>query len=250
MESEACLLYTVSGRANLYGTTDSTQFSTGDSILMKCGNFISEHFPLPEQQHSEAITVHFFPETLLSVFSDDIPDYLKNSINTNRRVFQKIESQSILQSYMTSLMVYFDNPAIATSDAIKIKLKELIGLLYELDSHGVREILSDLFNPQQVEFKSVIATHIYNNLSLDDFSNLLNLSVSSFRRKFKEIYGKAPGQYFMEKKLEKAANMLLTTDDRVGDICYDSGFGDVSNFSKHFTKHYSMSPTDYRKNNK
>lgn len=129
-----------------------------------------------------------------------------------------------------------------------MKLRELIALLYNLDRGGVREILSDLFNPHQITFKKVIASHLFHDLSLEDLAILQNLSLSTFKRRFREIYGTAPGKYIIKKRLEHAAELLVTTKLRVSEICYDCGFGDVSNFTKAFSKAYGISPSEYQKN--
>ncbi|NRA48091.1 MAG: helix-turn-helix transcriptional regulator [Phaeodactylibacter sp.] len=73
------------------------------------------------------------------------------------------------------------------------------------------------------------------------------MSTSSFKRKFKELYGLPPGTYIRTKRLEKAAQLLSSSPVRVTDVCFDSGLGDLSNFSKAFTKKYGISPLAYQK---
>ena len=94
-----------------------------------------------------------------------------------------------------------------------------------------------------------MTAHIFNNLSLEEYATLLNLSVSTFKRRFKEIYQTSPGQYINSKKLEKAASLLSGSTQRIGEICYDCGFGDVSNFTKAFKARLGMTPSEYQKAN-
>ena len=75
---------------------------------------------------------------------------------------------------------------------------------------------------------------------------LPHLSVSTFKRKFKELYHTSPGQYITTKKLEKAAELLSSSSLRIGDVCYDCGFGDVSNFTKAFKAAYGQTPSAYQ----
>lgn len=246
MNSEACLMYALNGKNIVYGSNGTAFVDGGESILMKCGNFVGEWTVSEDINPYEAITIHFFPDVLKEIFENNIPEYLLKPVNDKKIIFQKIQKNAILKSYIDSLLVYFDNPKLFNTDTIKLKLKELIALLYQMDSNGVREILSDMFNPHQIEFKKVIEEHIFHNLTLEEFSILLNVSVSTFKRHFKEIYQSAPGQYFIKKRLERATKLLTTSKERITDICYDCGFGDLSNFTKIFSKNYGCSPSEFR----
>jgi len=249
MENEACLIYAMNGNSKMYSQDELEHLSTGESILLKCGSFINQWQPAQTSQNFEAIAIHFYPNVLQMVFDNHIPDYLKNPVNPNQLLFQKIKSNAILQSYMNSLLMYFENPVLFTTDTIKLKLRELITLLYNLDLGGIRKILSDLFNPQQIDFKTVIAQHLFEPLNLEDYAFLLHLSLSTFRRKFQEIYGTSPGKYIQHQRLEKAAQLLTISNQQVSEICFDCGFGDISNFTKAFSKKYGCSPSKFREKN-
>ncbi|MEO1216799.1 MAG: AraC family transcriptional regulator [Bacteroidota bacterium] len=247
MQNEACLIYSLNGSSKIVGGEETETLARQDSVLMKCGNFINQWHMKEETTENEAIAIHFYPDVLSLIFENQIPDYLSKSGNNSGKVFHKIEKNEILKSYIDSLLIYFDNPSLFTTDAIKLKLKELISLLYNMNSNGIRELLSNLFNPSHLEFKKVIAKQLFNNLSLEDYAMLLNMSLSTFKRKFKELYNTSPGQYILTKRLERAAQLLGSSNQRISDICYDCGFSDLSNFSKAFSKRYGFSPTEYQK---
>ena len=247
MEHEACLLYAVHGHSQMYSAEFTEDLNSGESVLMKCGSFINTWRVTERQEPYEAVAIHFHPDVIRLIFENNVPDYLLHPVGDGKKLYEKIEQNDILKSYITSLLMYFDNPELFNPDAIKLKFKELIALLYQLDSHGIREILSDLFNPYQMEFKKVISAHLFHDLSLEDYATVLNMSVSSFKRKFKEIFDSSPGQYIQAKRLEKAAELLSTTNSRLSDVCFDCGFGDYSNFSKAFSKKYGQSPSEYQK---
>lgn len=247
MDNEACLIYSVNGHSQLYGGVNTEALAPDESVLMKCGNFVNNWHVSEQTDPYEAIAIHFYPGVIEQIFEHNIPDYLTTPVGNRTRVFQKIEQNSILTSYIHSLLMYFENPELFNTDTIKLKLRELIALLYSLNSNGIRELLSDLFNPSQLEFKKVIAEHIYHELTLDDYAMLLNMSVSTFKRKFNELYGTSPRQYILSQRLEKAAHVLRTSSTRITDVCFTCGFGDLSNFTKAFSKKYGQSPSEYQK---
>ena len=57
----------------------------------------------------------------------------------------------------------------------------------------------------------------------------------------------SPGKYLKSKRLEKAEELLKSTELRISEIAYDLGFEDMGYFSKSFTSVYKHSPSEYRK---
>lgn len=247
MENEACFVYAVNGESVLHGATKSESFKTDESILMKCGNFIN-HWQVSEQQSPyEAIGIHFYPQVLRKVYNNEMPDFLKSKKAQKPTAFQKMQTAPLIKHYVDSLMVYFENPSLVTDDLIMLKVKELILLLYNTDSNGMRELLADLFNPHDIEFREIIKSNIFKDLSVEDLAYLARMSLSSFKRKFKSVFDETPAKYIKKKRLEKAEELLKFSNLRITDVCYESGFNDLGNFSKSFTKYFGIPPSEYQK---
>ena len=249
MKNEACLIYAVNGHSKFYGSDQNISLGTGESLLMKCGNFVN-HWQKMEgsEEENEAVAIHFYPKIIEFVFRDQLPEYLKRPPRELGFVARKIDPNKILKSYIGSLIMYFENPELFDQDAIRLKLKELIGLLYNLNINGIRELLADMFTPERIEFKEVISKHLFHDLSLEDYALLTHTSLSTFKRKFKDIYRESPARYIKNKRLEFAAELLTNTEYRITDVCFDSGFTDLSNFSKSFQKKFGISPKEYKQN--
>lgn len=84
--------------------------------------------------------------------------------------------------------------------------------------------------------------------SLEEVAGLANISPYHFIRVFKAHMGKTPYQYLMDIKIAKAKELLgnrryLT----ITEICYMSGFNNLSHFSAVFKRKTGVSPSAYRK---
>ena len=73
----------------------------------------------------------------------------------------------------------------------------------------------------------------------------LNMSISTFKRKFVNTYGETPGKWINNKKLQKAIGLLNTTDYLITDICFLCGFESISTFNVQFKKNFGMTPTQF-----
>ncbi len=250
MDEEACFLYNVKGHFELYSAVEKVPLPESQGLVMRCGNYLTNYHN-KDGQPSEAIAVHFYPEVLTHIYKDGLPPCL--SLNHHSTDFKPqiaaVEMDMMFENYIRSLQFYFDSPSLVNEELITLKVKELIMLLVNSNSphsQKVKGILKNLFNPYEVAFKELIQTHLFESLSLEELAALANLSLSTFKRKFQQIYQETPGRYLRQQKLIRASELLTSSELRVKDICYDCGFNDVTSFTKLFTAHFGSSPTKYR----
>jgi AraC-like DNA-binding protein len=72
------------------------------------------------------------------------------------------------------------------------------------------------------------------------------LSPAHFSREFKQAFGESPHQYLLNRRLERAAALLRSTDRSVADVCLTVGLRSVGSFTTSFGRMFGMSPTAYR----
>jgi AraC-like DNA-binding protein len=73
------------------------------------------------------------------------------------------------------------------------------------------------------------------------------VNVRYMSRLFKLFGSTSPHDYIGRLKLNKAANMLLTSNSSIGDIAREVGFEDPYHFSRNFRLFHGLSPHNYRK---
>ena len=82
---------------------------------------------------------------------------------------------------------------------------------------------------------------------LSDLAAYAGMSVSNFRKHFRALLGVSPIEYLLRLKLERARELLVTTNDNIDAIAYNTGFEYGNYFARQFKKHYGMQPGEYRK---
>lgn len=246
LSNEACYLHVVEGAHNQYSGTRLIEANQDKGIFMKCGNFIFEPIVKKNSSPTKLIAIHFFPEVLKKLFKDNPPKFLFTGNKDVKEDMVSVDSDEIIDHYMKSVSLLFDHPQLAEESILEIKLKEIILLLSKVDSTAVNQILNNLFKPTTVLFKDVIEAHLYSALSIDDLASLTNNSLTSFKRKFKEVYQTSPANYIKDKRLEKASKLLKISDSSISDISFKCAFNDIAHFSNSFKAKFNLTPSEYR----
>ena len=246
LSNEACYLHVVEGAHHQYSGTRLIEANPDKGIFMKCGNFIFDPIVEKNSSPTRLIAIHFFPEVLKKLFKDNPPKFLFAGNSDVKEDMVSVDSDEIIGHYMKSVSILFDHPQLAEESILEIKLKEIILLLSKVDSTGVNQILNNLFNPTTVLFKDVIEAHLYSSLSIEDLASLTNTSLTSFKRKFKEVYQTSPANYIKDKRLEKASKLLEISDSSISDISFECAFNDLAHFSNSFKAKFNLTPSEYR----
>lgn len=99
---------------------------------------------------------------------------------------------------------------------------------------------------QLLQVLDYITEHLSQDIKLADLAQLLNMSQFHFSHLFKQSIGKAPYQYLLQQRIERAKQLLKQTDQSIIDIAFLCGFNSHSHLSKQFRQLTGMTPTAYR----
>ena len=92
-----------------------------------------------------------------------------------------------------------------------------------------------------------IKRNLATELNLEKVANEVKFSPSYFHKLFKYYTDKPLHQYIEDLRIEKATNMLITTEMTLTRIAYECGFSSQSYFSYAFKRHTGMTPRAYAK---
>ncbi len=248
MPDQACFLFVKKGSITSYAENENLQINSNEGILMKCGTYLAKMLNEGPEGTYEAVAVHFYPEVLEEIFDSGLPDFLKPPKDgQSTPPFAKLDEDDLFARFFDALIYYFGNPHLVNEELITLKLKEILLLLNNTTASAkLHQILSNLFAPQVYNFKSIVESHLFDNLSLDELAFMCGLSLSSFKRNFTAIYHDSPAKYIKDQRLKRAANLLRKSNLTISEIAYKCAYADLGHFSKSFKSKYQLSPKDYR----
>ena len=84
------------------------------------------------------------------------------------------------------------------------------------------------------------------NLNVDTIAAQFGIGRTNFYRKVREVTGISPNDYLRKCRMERAAEMLRTTELSISDVCAQVGVPDAQYFSKVFKVYFETTPTAYR----
>ena len=131
---------------------------------------------------------------------------------------------------------------------------ELISILHDLAISRNQRLLSSYMS-QNKNFENsdkikVIYEYIQENynkkVSLNEISDLVNMSQVSFNRFIKSRTGKTFVEYLNDTRISFATRWLIETDLSIGEIGYKCGFNNIANFNRVFKKLKNCTPSEFR----
>lgn len=134
-------------------------------------------------------------------------------------------------------------------------VQQFLTILYELSRcENARTLASSSYAKVTVEddsrrilkVKNFISKNYMDELRLPELASLAGMSSSAFSRFFKLHTGRNISEYIIDLRLGYAARMLVDTAKSIGEIGFDCGFNNLSNFNRIFKKKKGCSPSEFR----
>ncbi|MFC4146574.1 helix-turn-helix domain-containing protein [Micromonospora mangrovi] len=84
-------------------------------------------------------------------------------------------------------------------------------------------------------------------LDVPALARIAHVSEAHFIRTFRATFGETPHRYLQRRRVERAMDLLVQTEQSVTEICYAVGFGSLGTFSRTFRDIVGESPSEHRR---
>jgi len=239
------LVNVVTGRKTWHTSDGVWRAKPGETLFFKKGAAIVE-------QHFEVnfcLLMFFIPDDFVRSTVREIAGSLTAAPAGAAAIKSavRVENDVGLSNFFQSMRTYFSGKEKPPEPLLRLKLKELI---VSILTSGRNPALASYFRrvgegtlPTVAE---IMETNFRFNLSLEEYARLCHRSLSSFKRDFQNHFQEAPGKWLLRKRLDYSAALLRTSKLNVTEIAFESGFEDVSHFSRVFKERFNAPPMSYR----
>ena len=178
---------------------------------------------------------------------NDIPIILLTALTSEEDNMKAIKAGAeayIRKPFSPNMLIVRISKLLEQRDRLKVSYaKEVVGTVALL---GVLYGEADRRLKEQMEFWMI--SHISDpQVTADNFAMGLGYGRTNFFKKVKQLTGLTPNDYIRKIRLEKAAELLLTTNMTAAEVAYKVGFEDQYYFSKSFKRYFGQPPSQYRK---
>lgn len=234
--NEYQLLYLTEGEGIFESTNQKpTRIKQGDLFLLFPGEWHTYH-PLPTKG---------WKSYWLGFKGKNMDDRVRSGfLSPTKPVYSVGFSSEIVHLYEEAFAKAKEEAAYAQQTLAGIA-NHLIGLMYSLERNNLLnkdQNRVDMINRARLRIREALES----NLTIQQVAQELGISYSNFRKLFKEYTGVAPSMYQQELRLQRAKEMLSTTNMSIKEIAYRLNFESPDYFSSKFKIKTGIKPSDFR----
>lgn len=131
---------------------------------------------------------------------------------------------------------------------------QLLGVLLNAPRNNAKCLASACYAPT-FDAKSAERIHkafeylqaeLAGDIRVSVIADRLHMSEPGFSRFFKRVTGHGFIDLMRKLRVQRACRLLLQTQRSVADICFEVGYGNLSNFNRHFRYEMKVTPSEYR----
>ncbi|ANY72587.1 AraC family transcriptional regulator [Paenibacillus ihbetae] len=191
-----------------------------------------------------------FPEEEVFFDMAFLGSFLREDTDAQARISLDGGTETAVRNVMKEMLMEYERRAPFFQLTLKAQLLVLLSILVrQVNGELVREGFEKSEKYREIMTKVVdyIHRHYQEDLKLHALCDLSNLSRSTFCQVFKDWTGKTFNRYLTDLRILQAMVMLKQADLSVTDVCYSTGFNELSYFCRIFKKYTGISPTEFRK---
>ena len=203
---------------------------------------------------------HFFGDRFCAIFIFIPDDFIKEFVKKNSGLLTtvqkdlsrqdavlRIEQDELLENYYHSIQSFLSLSQKPSEQLLVLKFEELLLSLFSNKKHQqLTDYFISLCQSQEYHMTRVMEENFAYSLKLTDYAQLCHMSLSTFKKSFKQYYQTTPAAWLQQRKLQHAVHLVLHGDLSISEISLECGFEDTSHFIRVFKQIHQLTPLQFR----
>lgn len=242
----------LAGKKVLHVGSKQIDFMPKQSFVMSPGSQIKIDFPTASYDKPTTCIAISISRKQIKAISDQLnlhsishQELHKDGLNLQDHLHEALNLQT--QSLLQRLIQLFSEQDENRSALIELGISELIIRMLSQQSRNF--LLSQLTDdPEKTGIHKAlhyIHQNFHNTIEIDELTKLAYMSRSKFFEAFKRNLGCTPSEYIIQQRVEHAAK-VLRKGKSVTQAAFDSGFSNMSHFSRRFFQRYGVTPKQFK----
>lgn len=230
------LMYTVSGCGYLKYKKNEYLLTAGTVALIYCNNF--QYYNTYSEEQWNYRWIHFN--------GSSVKTYI-DLLNNDSLSVITIDNPTTFEQTHEKLMDNVGFNDIKSNIQVSMYIMELLSKCY-VSKFSPQNNKMHFQHRKEIEVViGYISSNYHKKISLDNLCGIIHVSKFHFLKLFKTHTGFTPYEYLINHRINKAKQLLKTTDFSVKNISILVGFNDESSFIKQFKNATSYTPLNYRR---
>lgn len=162
-----------------------------------------------------------------------------------------LKDSGLIESYRDGKEVFYTASESVNNHVLHEMMEKLMEIScpdFEDEHEHINE--NSHFMENQVEAIKKVHDKLTENLSeritIEELAKEFYMNPTTLKTVFKDVYGESIAAHIKEHRMEKAAELLASTDLSINEIAQKVGYESQSKFSATFKDFYSKTPLEYR----
>ena len=238
------LVHVLSGKKTYKTVNGAWTIEEGQTLYLKKGaEVIHQYF-----DDEYCMLGFFLSDDLIRETYQEVKGKTRLQLDKNSLIFtaKEVQSSNFLDGYFHSMLNYFRGENRPPDQILVLKLKELLLTLMNCDPvlTAYYHLLAETDKPS---LEQIMENNFCFNLKLEDYAELSHRSLSTFKRDFKHQFNQSPGKWLSRRRVHHAANIIVNSNLSISQVAFESGFEDLSHFSRVFKDIMGVNPSEYKK---
>jgi AraC family transcriptional regulator, melibiose operon regulatory protein len=198
--------------------------------------------------YHEGTTPYFVATIPFSIFLEwKLPDSFVARVLKGEVLIDGADRFSVYDEFLIENWITDKND----TDANEVTLLEMHARLYRMSLEISKEVDQPPVNSHDVNIFEKIAIYVAQNyagsITVSDIGKAVGLHPDYANTIFKKAFGRTLSEYVTAERISHAQRKLLTSDNGITEIAFDSGFNSIGRFNAAFQKINRCTPRDFRK---